>query len=406
ERRTGQLSGAAIRQRISLQPHGGRWIFALDRPTGDQPKFELMPGGYLLNPRLIFNPLHYEVVSRPDNRELTLPIEQMRAALAPAVRGQPSAQVLALVQSWKRGDASGREIVERALHHFHEEKFSYSLNPGTYGENALDDFLFTRRVGFCEHYAAAFASLMRVAGLPSRVVIGYHGGELNRMGNYVIVRQSDAHAWTEVWLQDSGWLRVDPTEVIAPDRISSGLASFLQTRGAGAELDGRSESDTAIGWRDLLRELRLGWDGINYQWELRVLNFDEEDQRTLLTQLGLENRWTEVAGWSAGTVLLLLGAISLWLRRPARSRREAASGAWSDFCRTLAAAGVTRERWEGPLHFGKRAAAVLAEHSTAIMNVADLYARFRYSPAPPSARELIAAVRALPDLRARMTDGK
>lgn len=397
ERRTGQLTGPEIRQRISLQPHGGRWIFALDRPVGDQPRFETMPGGYLLNPRLIFNPLLYEIVSRPENHELALPVDQMRAALAVPARLSP--QVVALVEGWRRGAAGGREIIERALHHFHEEKFGYSLNPGTYGENALDDFLFQRRIGFCEHYAAAFATLMRVAGLPSRVVIGYHGGELNRMGNYVIVRQSDAHAWTEVWLQDSGWTRVDPTEVIAPDRISSGLASFLQTRGAAGEEAGGNNSDTAIGWRDLMRELRLTWDGINYQWELRVLNFDEDTQRAFLSQLGFDGRWTEVAGWSAGLVMALLGMLSLWLRRSGRAPQDEAGSAWSEFCRALAAAGVPREPWEGPLHFGERAATTFDEHRAAILSVADLYARVRYAATPPSPRELLAAVRALPDLR-------
>jgi hypothetical protein len=397
ERRTGQLGGAAIRQRISLQPHGGRWIFALDRPTGDQPKFEFMPGGYLLNPRPIFNALRYEVISRPENREQSLPVEQMRAALAPAVR--PSSQVLALVESWKRGAADGREIIERALHHFHEEKFSYSLTPGTYGEDALDEFMFRRRVGFCEHYAAAFATLMRVAGLPSRVVIGYHGGELNRLGNYVIVRQSDAHAWAEVWLPDSGWLRVDPTEVIAPDRISSGLASYLQTRGEGGEQTSPTDSDTAIGWRDLMREVSLGWDSLNYQWELRVLNFDQDDQHAFFAQLGLDERWPEIAGWTIALTLALLGALSLWLRRPGRVPRDDASGAWADFCRKLAAAGVPRMPWEGPLHFGERAASVLENHRAAILGVADLYARLRYAATPPHPRELRLAVRALPDLR-------
>jgi transglutaminase-like putative cysteine protease len=397
ERRTDRLAGPAIRQRISLQPHGGRWIFALDRPTGDQPRFELMPGGYLLNSRLVFNPLHYEVVSRPENHELSLPVEQMRAALAPAVR--PSPQVQALVDGWRSGAANGREIVERALHHFHEEKFSYSLTPGTYGENALDDFMFSRRVGFCEHYAAAFAALMRVVGIPSRVVIGYHGGELNRMGNYVIVRQSDAHAWAEVWLQDSGWLRVDPTEVIAPDRISSGLASFLQTHGAGGEQADANDSDTAIGWRDLMRELRLGWDSVNYQWELRVLNFDEDDQRAFLAQIGLDDQWPQVAGWMAGIFAVLLGGLALWLRRPGRLQQDEAGSAWSEFCRILASAGVAREPWEGPLHYGERAAATFAAHGAAIMDVAHLYARLRYSASPPGARELTSAVRALPRLK-------
>lgn len=392
ERHTGQLAGPAIRQRISLQPHGGRWLFALDRPVAEASRFEPMPGGFLVNQRPIFSTLHYDVVSRPENHELALPADQMRAALAPATR--PSPQIAALVQGWRRDAGSEREIVERALHHFHEEKFSYSLRPGTYGDDGLEDFLFHRRVGFCEHYAAAFAALMRVAGLPSRVVIGYHGGELNRLGNYVIVRQSDAHAWAEVWLKESGWVRVDPTEVIAPDRISSGLASFLQTRAGGAEQTAANESDTALGWRDLMRELGLAWDSINYQWELRVLNYSADEQRSFLMALGFG-----AGEWANGALIVMLaigathGLIVLWLRRPAARQRDEAAEAWAEFCRRLARAGIPRKPAEGPARFGARAAAHFTGQREAILRIADLYTRIRYSPSPPPVRELSSAVR-------------
>ncbi len=395
ERRTGQLGGPAIRQQISLQPHGGRWIFALDRPLGDSPRFEIQPGGFLLNARPVFSTLHYPIVSRPDNHELTLPIEQMRAALA-APPLAPSPRVAALIREWKTDAANGREIVDRALRHFHVEKFSYSLNPGSYGENALDEFLFERRIGFCEHYAAAFATLMRLAGLPARVVLGYHGGELNRLGKYVIVRQSDAHAWAEVWLQGAGWQRVDPTEVIAPDRISSGLASYLQTRGNALDPSAAGDSDAARGWRDLTRELNLAWDNINYQWELRVLNFDEDNQRAFLVQLGFAAiQWIPLAFITLTAIAGVLALISAWLRRPGRPRRDEAGRAWAEFCRRLAAAGVRREPWEGPRHFGDRAAAQLAPSRDGILRVTDLYSRIRYSPAPPAPRELLDAVRGL-----------
>jgi hypothetical protein len=352
----------------------------------------------LQSSQAIINRFHYEIVSRPDNRESSLPGDQRLEALRLPAHIAP--RVRALVESWKTGHAGPEEIIEAARRYFRHEHFVYTLQPGAYaGAGDLEEFLFERRQGFCEHYAAAFATLMRVAGLPSRVVIGYHGGELNRLGNYVIVRQSDAHAWAEVWLPDSGWLRVDPTEVIAPDRISSGLASYLQTRGEGGEQTSPTDSDTAIGWRDLMREVSLGWDSLNYQWELRVLNFDQDDQHAFFAQLGLDERWPEIAGWTIALTLALLGALSLWLRRPGRVPRDDASGAWADFCRKLAAAGVPRMPWEGPLHFGERAAGVLENHRAAILGVADLYARLRYAATPPHPRELRLAVRALPDLR-------
>src|SRR5206468_365886 len=122
----------------------------------------------------------------------------------------------------------------RAIQYFKSPGFVYTLSPGPYNSPELDEFLFERRAGFCEHYAAAFASLMRLANVPSRVIIGYQGGEFNEIGQYLIVRQSDAHAWCEVWLKGRGWLRVDPTSVIAPDRVNAGLQSFLEAAGTGS----------------------------------------------------------------------------------------------------------------------------------------------------------------------------
>lgn len=398
ERRFGQLAGPAIVQEISLQPHGARWIFALDRPAGDSPRFDFMPGGFLQSTRQIFNTYRYKVVSRPENRETILPPEQLRAALTPGI--EPSPRLRALVESWRAGTADAAEIKDRALRYFREEEFSYSLNPGTYGDDALEEFLFERRTGFCEHYAASFATLMRLAGVPARVVIGYHGGELNdRLGNsYVIVRQSDAHAWAEVWLKDRGWLRVDPTQVIAPERISSGLSSYLESRAAADDLGGAA-SATFLGWREVMRDLRLAWDGVNYHWDRYVLNFNEDEQRTFLALLGLRSGgWSEALMWQAIGVFLTLGALALWLRRPGRSRLDEAGRSWTQFCTTLAAAGLRREPWEGPLRFGERAAAEFTAQRDAILRVARLYARLRYAPEPPPVEELCEAVRALPKI--------
>ena len=275
ERRAGQLAGPSFRQRISLQPHGTNWLFALDRPSTDPPAKPVRgaifrPGGYLQSLRPVFNTLIYEVTSRPENRELTLPPDQRQAALAVAGRVSPEAQ--ALVGKWMAGATGDRAVVDAALRHFGEEAFSYTLQPGTYGEDAFDEFLFQRRAGFCEHYAAAFATLMRIAHIPSRVVIGYHGGNFNKLGQYVIVRQAHAHAWCEVWLRDTGWVRIDPTEAIAPERIGAGLETFFETR---ANQTAAAAGGGAAGarWRNAMQEARLAWDSINYHWDLHVQNF-------------------------------------------------------------------------------------------------------------------------------------
>lgn len=397
-RREFQPAGPAVVQEISLQPHGGRWIFALDRPSEenirDNDRFDFMPGGYLQSRRAIFNIYRYRVVSQPESRETTLLPDQLQAALAPAL--DPSPRVRQLVDGWRTGAKNVDQIVERALRYFRDEDFSYSLNPGTYGENAFEEFLFERRTGFCEHYAAAFATLMRVAGVPSRVVLGYHGGELNHtLGKpYVIVRQRDAHAWAEVWIQGQGWQRVDPTEAIAPDRISSGFASYLESR-ATADLAAGGGSTAMLGWREVMHDVRLAWDSLNHQWDLRVLNFNEDEQRTFLAVIGLQDAWAESFMWLGIGVMLPLGALWLWLRRPGRASLDEAGRGWAQFCDALATAGVRREPAEGPLHFGARAAAHFTGHRTALLHIADLYARLRYSPTPPPIAELREAVSAV-----------
>jgi transglutaminase-like putative cysteine protease len=151
--------------------------------------------------------------TNPDRHDyfLSLPNTSNRRTVALAVEMRASA-------------ASNEQYIEAVMHMFNEQEFYYTLDPPALGNNPVDRFLFDTRQGFCEHYASAFAVMMRAAGIPSRIVLGYQGGELNPLGEYMIVRQSDAHAWTEVWLAGRGWTRVDPTAAVAPERISDGIS--------------------------------------------------------------------------------------------------------------------------------------------------------------------------------------
>ena len=398
ERRLGQLAGAGVRQRISLAPHGARWLFALDRPASDVRGASYQPGGYLQSRRAITSQFRYEVVSRPENREATLPADQRVETLRQPTHISPRVQTL--VDQWKSDHPNPRDLVDAALYYFRRERFIYTLSPGTYGDSSgLDEFLFERRRGFCEHYAATFATLMRIAGVPSRVVIGYHGGEFNALGKYVIVRQADAHAWCEVWHKDGGWQRIDPTDVIAPERISSGLQSFLDTQAANTDPNAARNSTAAAGWREFQRDLRLLWDSINYQWDLRVLNFDEDAQRNFLVTLGLgAAAWSEIVVWVAIVIAIILVVIGWWVRRPNRAGFDEVKHAYAKFCRALERAGVPRESWEGPQHFGERAAAQFAAHADPIRRITTLYIQLRYSPATPDASPFLLAVRQLPKL--------
>jgi len=397
ERRPGKLTGASILQRISLQPHGAFWLFALDRPFGDVNDAIYLPGTVLRSKRAITKSFHYQVVSRPENHELALPADQRKAALQIPSNVPP--RVRTLVDSWKARHPEPLQIVESARRFFGSGHFVYTLQPGTYadGGNGLEDFLFERQKGFCEHYAAAFATLMRVAGIPSRIVIGYRGGEFNSVGKFFVVRQQNAHAWCEVWLKDSGWLRIDPTDLIAADGSTSSLASYLETQAARNGPD-THQSLTFKGWRELQHDLQMVWDNVNYQWDLRVLNFDEEAQHNFLFVLGLSSMsWAGIFIWVLIAAAVFVAVLSLWLRRP-RAKAGRIERNYARFCDMLARAGLPRERWEGPQHFAARATQHFPEQANVIEHVATLYIELRYGAGTPSPRPFFEAVRRLPRL--------
>src|SRR5947208_13704256 len=204
-------------------------MFALDRPFEAPPGATLANGNYLWSVPPIRKVRRYQVSSSPEVTEKELQPHERQAALKLPASISPAMRELA--QSWTAQNSNPRATVNNALQFCQTQGFRYSLSPGEYKKDDLDEFLFQRRVGFCEHYAASFATLMRLAGVPARVVAGYLGGEYNEFGRFFLVRQADTHAWCEVWLPESGWQRVDPTSVVAPERVNLGLEFFLARRG-------------------------------------------------------------------------------------------------------------------------------------------------------------------------------
>jgi transglutaminase-like putative cysteine protease len=394
ERKPKDLDGPVIRQHIMLEPYGDTWLFALDRPASALRNAVYESGGVLHREAKFYTRIGYDVESRPQSRQAVLPADEEAAASRTPIRISPAVQELA--ESLRYNAPNDLAVVQRGLNFFRVSGFVYSLSPGTYASPELDEFLFKRRVGFCEHYAAAFASLMRLAGVPSRVVIGYQGGEYNEIGHYVIVRQSDAHAWCEVHLEGRGWQRVDPTSVIAPDRVNAGLQGYLETSdSAKGPIAGAVSSAV---WRDLQRRARLYWSNLSYQWNLRVLSFDRDTQRSFFAAVGFIN----FSDYNLATVLMLgtvliLGGLLVWLRRtPPAALGDPAHRWYARYCRRLASAGLVRRPAEGPLGFAERAAAFYPPLAPAFREVGRLYAGLRYSARPPRMREFIRAIRQIP----------
>lgn len=389
-----KLAGRGIWQRIVIEPHGDRWLFALDWPADASPGVKMEPGNFLRSRKPLFSTYRYEAISRPANRETQMPGYIRKQSLELPPDGTISPKVEALVAGWRATAGSDSGVVEEALRFFRKGGFRYTLSPGTYSSAALDEFLFERREGFCEHFAGAFATLMRVAGIPSRVVVGYQGGEYNRHGNYVIVRQSDAHAWCEVWQEGLGWERVDPTTAIAPVRTNSGLSSYLESSANREEgVETARQSEGIIGVREMIRDLRLVWDTVNYQWDLRVLNFDHETQRTFLALLGLERfQAPDLLLWLLLVTALLLGGLSVLMRRLARPKADPVVSAYFVLCRKLARAGVPRGHAEGPIRLCDRAVERFPHQAPQVRALFDEYVGLRYGKGHADARAFVRAV--------------
>jgi len=373
-------SGKTMRQWITIAPHRAHWMFALDRPFQAPPGATLARGDYLWSVQSIRKARRYEVISSPEvtGKELQ-PHERKEALELPA---SISPTVRELAQSWVAQNSNPRATVNSALQFFRTQGFRYSLSPGQYKKNDLDQFLFHRRVGFCEHYAASFATLMRLAGIPARVVVGYLGGEYNDLGRFFLVRQADTHAWCEVWLPDSGWTRVDPTSVVAPGRAGLDLNTFLARRIASGEMEtGRSAFVTQLTGSAIFTNLRLTWETLNYEWDTRILGFDADVQESLLASVGIANRGPFLLITEILVVLAVLLVIYAgWMQLRTHSRVGRVKSLYERFCRKAARLGVRRDPWEGPSDFSRRAALLLPDQSERIRQILNIYIALRYAP--------------------------
>jgi transglutaminase-like putative cysteine protease len=370
-------SGDAVRYAVTLEPHNKRWLFALDLPAEVPRDSRVASDFQLLANRPVRNRVRYEAASHlayrtaPDGLN---PVERRRALQLPEGTNW---RTRALAENLRSAARNDREIMRNVLSMFRNQNFSYTLSPPLLGAEPVDEFLFSTRAGFCEHYASAFVFLMRAAGVPARVVTGYQGGEVNPVGNYLIVRQSEAHAWSEVWLAGEGWVRVDPTAAVSPLRVESGIAAAVP---AGDPLQLLSRADSA--W---LRQLRFTWDSMANSWNQWVLGYTPERQLQFLSRVGLgETTWVQLAivlVATTGLTTLVLGVAILV--RVRRSRPDPAVAAWQRFCRTLARAGTTRRPGEGPRDFAQRAAREKPQSADAIGRISALYIDLRFGRAPP-----------------------
>ena len=382
-----QVEGGAVDYTIILEPHGKRWLPALDLPARLPAATGITPSLQLMRNQAVNELLRYELRSYP--RYNTGPLQLQGQTSLPA-RVNPRTHALA--EQWRARYPNPADIVRAALTLFREEPFHYTLKPPLLpDENSIDEFLFGNRQGFCEHYAGSFVFLMRAAGIPARVVLGYQGGERNELGGYLIVRQADAHAWAEVWLEGRGWVRIDPTAAVAPERVERGLYAALEDPNALPLLARRGNP-----W---LHNLMLSWDYLNNAWNEWVLAYGPERQRQFLSGLGFGP--VDWQGMTIAMVVALTGVGLIFVGFHTLSRRTAVDPvvlAYQRFCAKLARAGLVRAAHEGPLAFTERVAVHRPDLATRVRLIGRLYASLRYGrwQRQEAVRQLQRLVRELP----------
>lgn len=371
-------AGERVAYEVTLEPHARHWLFALEFPTRLAPSSMIGDDWQMFSTRPIRTRFRYAMTS-----DLALPIgldeepEGLRQATELPRGFNPRARVLAseLRAKYPRDG----ELVQRMLAIYRKEEFVYTLSPPPLGRDSVDDFLFNTRRGFCEHYASSFVFVIRAAGIPARVVTGYQGGEINPVDGYLEVRQLDAHAWAEVWLKDQGWVRIDPTAAIAPNRVENNMASALPASDPIPLM-----IRPGMSW---LRDMRYRWEAVANAWNQWVLGYDTENQRKFLQRLGMNAPdWQTMTGALAtlcGAVMLLLTA---WTLRQWR-RADPVLRAWQRLSHKLRRHGLERHPWEGPRDYAQRVAAAQPQLAGPVGELCALFETLRYGSRPADAAE-------------------
>ncbi len=374
-----EIQGQPLDYVVTLEPHNKHWLFALELPASVPPEGTMTNDFQLIAKDPVRGRIRYTVSSTPRQQSRAgrdEAHETLADALLLPIDYNPRARALAA--AWRQEIGSDdAALARRMLEHFRREDFHYTLRPPLLGVDSVDEFLFETRRGFCEHYAAAFVFVMRAAGVPARVVTGYQGGELNPVDGTLIVRQSDAHAWSEIWLKEQGWQRVDPTAAIAPTRVERSLADALPA-GEPLPLLARPQ----FSW---MQGMRYRWDALANTWNQWVIGYNPQRQRDLLASLGMRSPdWRQMTALFTALCGALLIGFTAWALH-GRQRLDPATAAWNRLSARLARRGLARRPWEGPTEYAERVRTALADdpRDAALANevgaIAALYVRLRYA---------------------------
>jgi len=369
--------GEPTRYNIILEATNQNWLFTLQMPRINDNRMLMRSDYQLSTQRRITQRFTYDMDSHLEFRAEIASDgrEQRRARLIPR---QANTRAIAWANELRTSVATDQDFVNAVLQNFRNEEFFYTLSPALLGDNPIDEFLFNTREGFCEHYASAFTFLMRAVGIPARVVTGYMGGEYNPYDGTLTVRQYDAHAWSEIWLPEQGWIRVDPTAAVAPHRIEQGSDAALQEQAEFMQ----DNVFSLVRFRNtrLINELRYRIEMVDYAWNRFVLNYDGDTQGQLFRRLFGDMNRTFIIFGLLGLLFVMVGiTVFFLLRVSATPDKSAATRLYLQFCAQLGRQGFARQPGETPLDFMRRVSSMNPQWRNEIEAITRAYVELAYT---------------------------
>lgn len=389
---------------VILEPTQRPWIYGLHLAEPQSNEFFKSRNFELFNSGPITQRLSYNLISYTNNQTdlIILGGIRRRNLRLPEEGNQLSRD---FARQLRATVASDRDFAFAVLAYFQQNEFFYSLNPALLGEDRIDDFLFNTLEGFCEHYASTFAFLMRAVGIPTRVVVGYQGAEYNPFENYMMIYQYNAHAWNEVWLDGEGWVRFDPTGAVSPERIALGVEEALRDDPAFME-DGlfSAAMRSNFSW---LNSIRLRLDAIEYGWNKRVVNYDEDAQLEFFEQIFGEVTDQKVLFLLIGLTSIALTAIAFTIIKiEPKSKRDPLDRFYLKVCKELAKINLGRRAGEGPNDYCNRVSEARPELRAAMHEITELYVQLCYAEKSPSSEQLRVELKRLRVPFSRLAKGR
>lgn len=367
------FSGQAYRYTLLMEPQEKDWVFALDLPAEFAKPLAQNANYQLTTSDDLRKRTEFKLMSYPTYNTGYLTKTEFKDARQ--LPKPPSERIKQLVTQLHGYDRPPEEYITRLLNHFRKEDFHYTLTPPLMEDNPIETFLFETRYGFCSHYASAFVYLMRAAGIPARVVTGYQGGVYNELGNFLEIKQADAHAWTEVWLEDKGWVRFDPTAAVAPERVEKNIdINSLVPNGV---INYAAPDSGGMAALNLLKQARKLWGHIDYNWQRWVINYNNANQSNFLASFGI-NDFKTMVYWMMVIVGIITAILSLFLLYQKPKHTDPVLKTYNRFLKKLGKKGIVKQTGEGPRDFADRIKPLLPERATQIDEITMAFIGLRY----------------------------